>query len=121
MLKKFISLLVLTCSFAVVAGSDYACIGTEPFWSLDIGGNKLSLSLPLGDSPMTEEVISRVNAQNTAEDCAFVVKSESITATVLTGQCSDGMSDKVYSNHLVFTIGDSAMYGCCDKVDHKLK
>jgi uncharacterized membrane protein len=117
-IKKILSLLVLSFSINAFAGSDFTCGGTEPFWSLYLVGNEVSLSMPLGDEPTKEQVISRINATNIAEDVAFVIKTETASLTIIAGACSDGMSEDIYTHHIVYNSGDSMIYGCCNQFNH---
>ena len=45
---------------------------------------------------------------------ATVTKTKYATLTTVMGECSDGMSDEVYSHHAVFDIGGAVLAGCCD-------
>ena len=106
---------LLSFSFQALASTDYSCFGTEPFWGLKLEGSKVSLSFPLGDEVKTEQVISRVTAYGVNEDVAFVVKINNGSATIIGGECNDGMSDEIYPSHIVFASEDSVYYGCCKK------
>jgi uncharacterized membrane protein len=68
----------------------------------------------MGDEPVVTKVVSRINATNTQEDFAFVVKSETASATIITGSCNDGMSEDIYTHHIIYTSDDNVMYGCCN-------
>lgn len=116
-MKKIITLLALTLSVSAMASSDLSCSGTEPFWDLKIVGNTVTFNQLLADDSTTqEEVVSRVDAHGYATDFAFVVKTENATATIVTGECSDGMSDNVYEKHIMYTTKDSVLYGCCNSL-----
>ncbi|RPJ74481.1 MAG: hypothetical protein EHM20_10525 [Alphaproteobacteria bacterium] len=117
-MKKMIALLALTSSLSSMAASDYTCSGTEPFWNLKLEGSKMTFSAAMEDESTTvNEVISRTGAAGMALDFAFVAKTEDAAATIITGECSDGMSDAIYSNHIVYTTGDLVLYGCCNPLN----
>jgi uncharacterized membrane protein len=119
-MKKTIALLAFAFSLTAFAGSDYSCMGTEPFWGLELVGNKVSVNLSLGDDEIkTEAVVSRIQAAGYSDGVAFVVKTGSASATIVLGECSDGMSDQVYTNHIVYTKGDAVLYGCCNQITKK--
>ena len=115
-MKTIIALLALTLSVSAMA-ADYSCGGTEPFWDLEIQGNTLTFNKMMDEgTAKPEEILSRVNAHGTGHEFAFVVKTEKSTATIITGECSDGMSDNVYTNHIMLTTGDQVLYGCCNQL-----
>lgn len=115
-MKKLIALLVLTFSVSSIAG-DLSCSGTEPFWGLKIKNGKVVFFSPNNKIITTEKIISKRDAANTSSDFAFVVTTESsATATVITGECNDGMSDRIYSKHIIYKNNEYVLYGCCDEL-----
>jgi len=113
-MKKSLVILSLICSFSAMADSGYKCFGTEPFWGMELTQNKLIFGL-FPEDRTVEDVLSKEIAQGTGEDYAFVVTTKNATATVIAGECSDGMSDKIYSHHVVYKNSTATLYGCCDK------
>lgn len=113
-MKKFIAILILTFSFSALANSNYKCFGTEPFWGMELVNNSLTLDL-FDEEKITEEVLSRDTAAGLATEFAFIAKTNKSSATIVTGECSDGMSDRIYSHHVVYTDGKVVLYGCCDR------
>ncbi len=113
-MKKFIVVLSLVCSFGAMAESNYKCFGTEPFWAMSITQDKLAFGL-FDDDTVTEDILSRETAQGTSQDFAFVVTTKSASATIIAGECSDGMSDNIYSHHVVYKNASSTLYGCCNQ------
>lgn len=113
--KIILVLVAVFFSFQTFASADFSCFGTEPFWGLKLEGSKVSLSFPLGEEAKTEKVISRITAYGVSEDVAFVVKINNGSATIIAGECSDGMSDEIYPFHIVFSSDDNVFYGCCNK------
>lgn len=112
-MKKLIAVLALTLSVSTMA-SEFSCVGTEPFWSLKI--TETQMSLDMMDGVQTEAVQSKTQAAGTAEDYAFVVTSASGSATVVRAECNDGMSDNIYSHHVVLKSGSVVLAGCCNQV-----
>lgn len=113
-MKKLIVLLVMSLSGSVMA-TEFSCIGTEPFWGLKITNTHVTLSRE--NVSKTEPVLSKISAIGATDNFAFVVTSVSGTATVIRGECSDGMSDKLYSHHTVLKSGPIVVAGCCDQVN----
>lgn len=113
-MKKMIVILALSCSFTAMANTSYQCFGTEPFWGMELVDNKLVLDL-FDETKNTETVLSRDTAAGMANEFAFIAKTKNSTATIVTGECSDGMSDNVYSHHVVYTDGKVVLYGCCNQ------
>lgn len=109
-----ISLLTLAMSASAMA-ADLSCSGTEPFWDLKIKGNTVVYNGFFNDeTTTTEKIISKTDAAGLAEDFAFVIKTPNASATIVTGECSDGMSETVYEKHIVYKTNDSVLYGCCN-------
>jgi len=113
-MKKFIVILSLACSFSAMADSNYKCFGTEPFWGMELTQNKLILDL-FGDSKISEDLISRETAQGVGEEYVFVASTKTASATIITGECNDGMSDDIFSHHVVYKNASTTLYGCCNK------
>ncbi|QDK40417.1 hypothetical protein DOM21_02895 [Bacteriovorax stolpii] len=115
-MKKTIALMSMLLSLSAMA-ADYSCSGTEPFWDLKIEGNTVTFNEFMADETTTkEEIISRVDAQGLAPDFAFVVETKNAKATIVTGECNDGMSDNIYEKHIMYTTGNSVLYGCCNEI-----
>lgn len=113
-MKKLIVLLAMATSFSAMA-ADLSCGGTEPFWDLEIKGNTVIYNSFFEDDSTTREaIISKTDGAGLAPDFAYVVKTANATATIITGECSDGMSDTVYEKHIMYTTATSVLYGCCN-------
>lgn len=104
----------MSLSFSALADNNYKCFGTEPFWGMELVNNSLVLDL-FDETKTSEEVISRETAAGMANEFAFIAKTKNSSATIVTGECSDGMSDEIYSHHVVYTDGRAVLYGCCNK------
>jgi uncharacterized membrane protein len=91
------------------------CLGTEPFWALDLDPQDATLTLTAPDQPDREMAVtaewpalpwSPVAALGTAEG----------TAVLRPQQCSDGMSDRTYGLAVdLFLTGAEPQHlaGCC--------
>ncbi len=112
-MKKYFALICLVFSMSSFAKTNLACFGTEPFFSAAVTSDSLYFNL-IGDEELEEKIISKTNAQGTRE-FAFTVKSNNLSVSVITGDCNDGMSDRIYSYHLLLEKGDQVYYGCCNK------
>lgn len=109
---------------ATSEAKDFDCGGTEPFFNVKIRGKRLEYNDPL--------VSSKVKKYNTSgpRDAAglssgnvftYTDKNKTILLTLLNstmagGTCSDGMSEQVYSHHLILVQDDHTYYGCCNAV-----
>jgi len=83
----------------------YRALGTEPFWSITIANGRMTYSTPdggfsvaaprgqeLGDGRLWETRRIRLQASN--------------------GECSDGMSDRTYSQTVRAVVDGRALEGC---------
>jgi uncharacterized membrane protein len=107
------ALLVLTqTAHAEIKG--YGCVGTEPFFTVEVRGQNLRYSAPADE--FKAQVSKRKDAMGMSEGYVSVYQNKklNISVTVLEGKCTDGMSDTEYSKHLVFVKGESVLYGCCE-------
>lgn len=113
--KKIISTSITFFSLSAFSATDYACVGTEPFWSLNLIKDKVILNDYSKKVNHTLDVTSRTSATGTSNDYAFVVTTKYSTLTFLQGSCNDGMSDIEYSHHVIYKNGSNVLYGCCNK------
>lgn len=92
------------------------CFGTEPFWSITFSDVPvLDYASPESTSrhSITSMSPAPENASVTEFGYRFVWRSQGkdITAQILPGRCSDGMSDRSYGLHYVDDEGPRT--GCC--------
>jgi len=116
-MKTIIALLALAFSVSSATASEYECFGTEPFWGAKITDSHISVDN--FESKFSEKITSRETAAGVGDEYAFVVKTKKLSASVITGECNDGMSDNIYSHHIILEGADSfsrPLYGCCNKV-----
>ena len=92
------------------------CFGTEPFWDITFQDNRsLIYATPEGTA---SHLIQSMQPRPDYIDLAtvglrFVWRSSDrdVTAHILPGQCSDGMSDRTYGLHYIDDLGPKV--GCC--------
>lgn len=94
---------------AVFTG-DIDARGTEPFWSLTIRGNQLTLSRP--DQP---NLIVGNSKGGALEGQAAVFGYEPLTVRLTETKCSDGMSDLTYPLTAEVTVQGQTLKGCAAK------
>ncbi|AXC49260.1 peptide-binding protein [Paracoccus suum] len=91
------------------------CLGTEPFWSLTRDDKALVLSTPEDQAGARFALRQTLVPRGDAPDRTFL--AEGLTAIITPAQCSDGMSDRVYSLSATLILGvapDAAQQsGCC--------
>lgn len=108
-----ISALVLTqTAQAEIRG--YSCLGTEPFWSVEVKGQTLKYAAP-GEEFKTW-VSQRKDAAGMSEGYVSVYRNpkKDIALTIVEAKCTDGMSDNEYSKTMVLIKQGSVLYGCCE-------
>jgi uncharacterized membrane protein len=93
-----------------------SCFGTEPFWTVTFSdAPKLTFSTPEGSAEYAITSLSpQAGAINLAAGGLRLVWNDNdtpVTAHILPGLCSDGMSDRAYALHYVDDRG--ARRGCC--------
>jgi len=113
--------LALAVAFPAAA-SEYACSGTEPFWSLSIGGAEAAFSDPEG-GPDKLAAVEPARAAGTVDDYVLVFETRSTAHPSRTytavlhkddeGNCSDGMSDIEYPYNAVLIAPHRVLRGCC--------
>ncbi|MCK0095503.1 hypothetical protein MWU60_07960 [Yoonia sp. F2084L] len=92
------------------------CFGTEPFWSITFGGGAV-LDYATPGSIMRHSITSMSPAPENVSVAEFGYRfvwqsqGEDVTAHILPGRCSDGMSDRIYGLHYVDNQRPST--GCC--------
>ena len=59
-------------------------------------------------------ILSTREAAGMPAGYATVTKTRYASLTTVKGECSDGMSDEVYSHHAVFDVNGVVLYGCCN-------
>ncbi len=95
---------------SAVKNQHFQALGTEPFWSLEVIGDKLLYSSP---EQLTAVAIT-ASLSNAGPQLRYtaVMDGKPVVLTIEAGTCSDGMSDTVYSHKASFTWGDQTERGC---------
>ncbi len=116
MKTSLISILFLVLSLPVMADTPtFFCVGTEPFWSMNVSESEGWIRFRRPEGNMSLRIISRRTANGSARYGAFITSSRYTSLTVARGECSDGMSDNIYTHTAVFDMGgNNIYYGCCD-------
>lgn len=113
-MRKFIFSLLVMVSFNSFASVNLACVGTEPFFRSVVSSQTIHFEL-LGTQALSQQVLNKTDARGT-KDFAFKVSSPNMSANIITGDCNDGMSDRIYNYHLLLEVGREVYYGCCNKI-----
>ena len=102
------------------------CIGTEPFWSLDLKGQDITLEDL--DSVRGSFKLSKAIASSNHTNRWFLTavgskrkdskRADSLSLALFkTNQCSDGMSDFSYEYDVTISTPDAqVLSGCCNRI-----
>ncbi len=92
------------------------CSGTEPFWGMTFSEDG-ALILRTPETQSSHAIVSAapsagfVQIAETGYRFVWQSSQEQVTAHILPGQCSDGMSDRAYGLHYIDNKGPRV--GCC--------
>ena len=89
-------------------------LGTEPFWSIRMEGDKLTWSSP-EDMPGTPFTTASGKARGGGWRYVGTLKGEAAELVIAPGKCSDGMSDTVYPYTARLALGTQRLSGCARK------
>ena len=84
----------------------YHALGTEPFWNLLIDEHNITFVEP-EQQPITQptpKVIIGVAGE--------IYQTQRINVNIVHGQCSDGMSDRVYPDKVQVSVDGKQFNGC---------
>jgi len=84
--------------------------GTEPFWGGDVTGERLTYKTP-DDLDGQTVTVSRFAGRG-GLSYSGTLNETGFTMAVTTGQCSDGMSDRLYPYVVTLQLGDTMRTGC---------
>ena len=88
------------------AGPAYRAIGTEPFWSVTIDNGQM-----VYDSPDGPKLTVPAPAPRTSFN-GHRYETPRLIVDVTHGQCSDGMSDRVYADTVRVNVDGRELKGC---------
>lgn len=97
------------------------CIGTEPFWSLDLKGSDIileDLDSAQGNFKLTKATASSNHTNRWFLTAESAKRGDFLSiALSKTNQCSDGMSDFSYEYDVIISTPDSQVIsGCCNRI-----
>ena len=85
----------------------YHALGTEPGWSLTIDQRMMRFSGPYGVGPVAEPTPRVIHGF-----AGEIYQGKRISVNIVHGQCSDGMSDRVYPDNVQLSVDGKAYRGC---------
>ena len=91
----------------------FHAVGTEPFWSLDIGPSGLRFTTP-EDTLGTYFRPVTTGASGDTLHWTGTAERGALDARVWQGACSDGMSDRVWPYHAAVRVDTIAYRGCAE-------
>lgn len=92
------------------AGEVIRFTGTEPFWGGQVEGSMLTYTTP---ENLDGEVITVTRfAGNHGLGLSGKLDEAAFDMTVTPGECSDGMSDRVYPLTVTLSVGGEVREGC---------
>jgi uncharacterized membrane protein len=91
----------------------YRALGTEPFWGLHIGPEELRFTTPDDPDGMRFTPAEPVRSGDTLR-WTSAAAGASLDARIWPGECSDNMSDKVWTHASVVQIGATTYHGCAE-------
>lgn len=99
----------------VLGGVDLAkpvrAVGTEPFWSVELTGTEMVYTTPESPEQKAPQPHPVVQGTTATYEAATADGTE-IKVTLVTTECSDGMSDRTYPLTAMVKIGDRDLTGC---------
>ncbi|MDP2117818.1 MAG: hypothetical protein Q8J71_10530 [Brevundimonas sp.] len=92
-------------------GQPVRALGTEPFWSVELTGSEMihtGVDHPEQRAPQPEPVVQGTTATWEAATADGVA----LRVTLISTECSDGMSDRTYPLTAMVKLGDLDLTGC---------
>lgn len=90
----------------------FRALGTEPFWSVNVEGDKLTFITPEDQAGVVMQGERRAIADGV--EITGSHDGKAFALSVIAGACSDGMSDNRYAMTATFHFGDAAYTGCAE-------
>lgn len=101
----------------------FSAIGTEPFWSITTSETELVYTTPEQPEGVRLNSGWGIYGDNSKgatgpKHLSFVakLKGEILILEIKPGECSDGMSDTIYTYFATLKIGDRTEQGCAKKL-----
>ncbi len=98
----------------VLAPAKLKIIGTEPFWGIDIDGDRLHFTTMDDQVGRWLEAVSGATDDGRWQWSGKVGDGGKFSLDIVRDQCSDGMSDRVYAYTAHFSIDQKEYRGCAD-------
>ena len=98
----------------VVPGPSFRLVGNEPFWSVQVDSTRIRYLTP---EDSAGERFPAVRPVQMGDTLRWVTSNPRtiLEATVVTGACSDGMSDKAWTHKASVQVGDRKLSGCAER------
>lgn len=102
------ALLLAGCATAPAStpGETYRALGTEPFWSVTIGGGRMIYDSANGPRFSVPAPRPRTTFNG------HRYESQRLTVDVVHTRCSDGMSDRTYADTVQVNVDGENLRGC---------
>jgi len=114
-----VALVALSLGGCATTGADFparlTALGTEPFWSLAIDGERLVFTEP--DPAAARTGAARRGDRAGVLELTGKLGAEPLRATIVAGPCNDGMSDRTYQFKSSVEIGQRRLSGCAYPTD----
>lgn len=86
----------------------YRALGTEPFWSLEIGASEMRFTTPETQNTPLVQPTPRPIIGIAGE----IYQTPRINVNIVHARCSDGMSDRIYPDKVQVRVDGRAYEGC---------
>lgn len=104
-LPPVLLLMLAGCATSAGAGEGYTARGTEPFWSVEVAGGRMTYQTP-------DRNFSVPAPAPAATASGRRYRTPRITMDVVPWVCSDGMSDNLYADTVAAIVDGVTLYGC---------
>jgi uncharacterized membrane protein len=99
---------------AVVPGPSFRLVGNEPFWSVQIDSTRIRYITPEDSAGERFPAAKPVQMGDTLRWVSSNPRTI-LEANVVTGACSDGMSDRTWTHKAWVQVGDRKLTGCAEQ------
>ena len=106
---RLLPLLLCAAACAPIASppaASYRAVGTEPFWNVTIEGGQMRYER-IGERGFSVPAPTPRTSFN-----GHRYETPRLTLDITHVQCSDGMSDRVYADRVMVTVGGEILRGC---------
>ena len=104
---RFAALALTVVAAPAAAAKGYGALGTEPFWSLDIGAKTIVFD------QMDHPKVRQPTPKPRKTKFGRIYWTRRISVAIISNQpCSDGMSEYVYRDDVTVTVDGKKYLGC---------